>query len=419
MDKSKSYAEITTPNNYQNVVNDWPELKNQSKSQIKQKEPVNSANQSDPENQEVNTLTNAIQRLSTVDRLQTTEVVGEQKSRDDIRAERRIRRKNDKLKKKDEHLQQKITQIREPKSQKIQIVDKAALDTYVNSRKLSPVRDRQRKFKSHSTVKIDLLDLINTKIVRPIDRSSIQSRQTGKLTSSTQRHKGKKSEVLKKKYVSPLKRSILSSRLLRNQLKSEATSQPHDVDSDLKDTDSNNVDPKRLDDKPTTLNELPSIEPTGFQFSRKFRPYCDNLTSTELLSITKALLSDIFRFQDRAYNKNEVKARSQRRFVVGFKESMRQLDIGKVKLLIIAPDLETGGDIAETIEEMKTKCQKLEIPYVFSLKRRQLGYVLLKKVPISCVGILNYQGSEENSQKLLLLIQEERLRFRAAVSSRK
>lgn len=72
--------------------------------------------------------------------------------------------------------------------------------------------------------------------------------------------------------------------------------------------------------------------------------YCDNQTSAELSSLTEALLRDVFRFQDRAYNKNEVKARSQKRFVVGFKEAMRQLDIGKVKLLIIAPDLEQSSE---------------------------------------------------------------------------
>lgn len=64
------------------------------------------------------------------------------------------------------------------------------------------------------------------------------------------------------------------------------------------------------------------------------------------------------------------------------------------------------------IEEMKTKCQNSEIPYVFSLKRRQLGHLLYKKVPVSCVGILNYQGSEETSQKLISLIQEEKLHFK-------
>lgn len=75
-----------------------------------------------------------------------------------------------------------------------------------------------------------------------------------------------------------------------------------------------------------------------------------------------------------------------------------------------------AGGISETIDEMKMKCKKYQIPYVFSLKRRQLGYVLFKKVPVSCVGVLNYQGSEENSQKLLLLIQAEKIRFQSEIA---
>lgn len=292
MDKSKSYAKITTSSSYQTDAIDWPSLKNQPKDQIKQRLSVSSVNQSD---QDVNKLTNAIERLST-DELakntgitdeeksspQDTELSVQQKSRDEVRAERRIRRKNEKLKKKEERLLEKMAQIRQPKSEKIQIVNKAAMDTYLTSRKVSPVRDRkQRKFKSHSAVKIDLLDLINTKVVRPIDRSSIQSRQTGKLTSSTQCHKGKKSEVLKKKYVSKLKRSILASRLLRNQMKSEVTNQQKDVESDVKETDLKKEESKILDDKLITSNELRSNERIGVQFSRKFRPW-----------VLQALISD-------------------------------------------------------------------------------------------------------------------------------
>lgn len=55
---------------------------------------------------------------------------------------------------------------------------------------------------------------------------------------------------------------------------------------------------------------------------------------------SEALLKDVFRFQDRAYNKNEIKARAQKRFVVGFRETLRQIEIGKLKLIFIAPDLE-------------------------------------------------------------------------------
>lgn len=69
------------------------------------------------------------------------------------------------------------------------------------------------------------------------------------------------------------------------------------------------------------------------------------MPTDELCSLTEALLRDLFRFQDRAYHKNQIKARAARRYVVGFKETQRQLNVDKVKLLIIAPDLEKADDI--------------------------------------------------------------------------
>lgn len=149
------------------------------------------------------------------------------------------------------------------------------------------------------------------------------------------------------------------------------------------------------------------------------------------------MLSDVFRFQDRAYNKNQIKGRAQKRFVVGFKETCRQLDIGKLKLLIIAPDLEASieigkhtlftyqihqsantllaGGIDDTIAAMKTKCEEQEVPYVFALRRRKIGYILLKKVPVSCVGVINYEGTENRSSILLRLIAEEKKNYTDAL----
>lgn len=68
--------------------------------------------------------------------------------------------------------------------------------------------------------------------------------------------------------------------------------------------------------------------------------YCDHLITEDLCKITEQLLKDLFRFQSRAYEKNSIKATAHRRYVVGFKETNRQLQIRKVKLLLISPDLE-------------------------------------------------------------------------------
>ena len=39
-------------------------------------------------------------------------------------------------------------------------------------------------------------------------------------------------------------------------------------------------------------------------------------------------------------------------------------------------------------------CNENQIPVVFALKRQLLGKVLLKKVPVSIVGIFNYDGAQ-------------------------
>lgn len=265
----QSYAEITAPNSKKTVVNDWPDLKNQHKNKIKRKGTDTSTSIISEElNPELNTLTNAMERLSTEYEVgQSDKETGPQKSKDEIRAERQVRRRTKNKEKSEKRFQEKLEKIREPKSQKFQVVDQIVMETYLSNRKESPISNRrQTKSKNHSAFKIDLLDLINTKMVQPIDRSSIlQSKKTIKFKSGTQCHKGKKREVLKRKYVSKLKRSILGSRLLRSKLKTEVKVVANDevIDVEAPQCSDNELF------KPTTLS---AIEPSGVKFSRKFRP---------------------------------------------------------------------------------------------------------------------------------------------------
>lgn len=264
MDKSKSYAEISTSNKYITVVNDWPDLKNRIK-----------RNEAGKATEELNTLTTGMERLNTDDVEPNVEETKTQKTRDEIRAERQARRKIKQKEKVEKRMQAKVDQIREPKSQKVQVVDKKFMETYLLSRKKSPTRDRrQGKTKNHSAIKIDLLDLINAKVVKPIDRSSIRRTQTNKSTSITQRHKGKKSEILKKKYVSKIKRSILLSRVLRKEMETELNSGPDDKDIDLSPPECSDKKSAETmsDNKSIVLTTPPPIEPSGVRFSRKFRP---------------------------------------------------------------------------------------------------------------------------------------------------
>jgi selenocysteine insertion sequence-binding protein 2 len=61
-----------------------------------------------------------------------------------------------------------------------------------------------------------------------------------------------------------------------------------------------------------------------------------------LNNAVKLLLNDIVKFQDRLYHRDPVKAFARRRYVVGFREVMKYVHLKKLKLIVIAPNLEVA-----------------------------------------------------------------------------
>lgn len=58
------------------------------------------------------------------------------------------------------------------------------------------------------------------------------------------------------------------------------------------------------------------------------------------------------------------------------------------------------------VQKLKAKCDEDEVPYLFSIRRWKLGRIMLKKVPVSCIGIINYDGAEQHFQKLMEIVQK-------------
>lgn len=67
--------------------------------------------------------------------------------------------------------------------------------------------------------------------------------------------------------------------------------------------------------------------------------------------------------------------------------------------------------ILEIIEELKACCDSTEIPCIFAMRRRKLGFLLAKKVPVSCIGIISYEGCEEVAKLLKGMIEPLRLEY--------
>ena len=64
---------------------------------------------------------------------------------------------------------------------------------------------------------------------------------------------------------------------------------------------------------------------------------------------------------------------------------------------MIAPDIErieSAGGLDDAVSRLLEAAGAQEVPVVFGLNRRKLGKLCLKKVPISCIGVMNFQGSD-------------------------
>lgn len=112
-----------------------------------------------------------------------------------------------------------------------------------------------------------------------------------------------------------------------------------------------------------------------------------------------------------------MKAKANKRYVVGFKEVKKFLVVKRLKLVIMAPDLERSTEIEKLVDEIKCLADQHKIPYVFSLKRRHIGYLLLKKVPVSLVGVFDYQGTTENVSQLLKLVHQQKINYNKVLST--
>ncbi|XP_060080198.1 uncharacterized protein LOC132559585 [Ylistrum balloti] len=153
--------------------------------------------------------------------------------------------------------------------------------------------------------------------------------------------------------------------------------------------------------------------------SRRFREYCNQVLNKDIDNCCTTLLQDLVRFQDRVYHKEPNKAKSKRRFVLGLREVTKHLKLKKIKCVIISPNLEkiqSKGGLDDALNNILNLCNQQNVPFVFALGRRSLGRACAKLVPVSVVGIFNYDGTDDNFKGLMDLTAEARQAYKEMVS---
>ncbi|XP_054166115.1 selenocysteine insertion sequence-binding protein 2-like [Oppia nitens] len=144
---------------------------------------------------------------------------------------------------------------------------------------------------------------------------------------------------------------------------------------------------------------------------KSFREYCCQQLTEEIDKITINLLSDLVLFQDRLHARDPIKASMKRRLIYGFKEVTKYAKINKLKLLIITPDIEkieSRGGLDDSLHNLITIAETNETHIVFALNMKSLGIVCKKQGIVSCVGVLNYDGSQDNFKQLINLSETAR-----------
>ncbi|XP_077417189.1 selenocysteine insertion sequence-binding protein 2-like [Vanacampus margaritifer] len=176
------------------------------------------------------------------------------------------------------------------------------------------------------------------------------------------------------------------------------------------------------DEQQITQQDFPATEPPDRPkiHSRKFREYCSQMLSKDVDECVTSLLKELVRFQDRLYQKDPMKARMKRRVVMGLREVLKHLKLHKVKCVIISPNCErvqAKGGLDEALHKIIDTCREQEVPFVFALSRKALGRCVNKMVPVSLVGIFNYDGAQDFYHQMIELSSEARRAYEEMLAS--
>ncbi|XP_037800513.1 microtubule-associated protein futsch-like [Penaeus monodon] len=149
-----------------------------------------------------------------------------------------------------------------------------------------------------------------------------------------------------------------------------------------------------------------------------FREYCDHMITPEVDSAAKKLVTMLVRFQERQYQRDPMKAKVRRRYVCGLKEATKLMT--KMSCVIVAPDIQRSrgpGLLDEVVAKMLNRARESGVPLIFALSLKNLGKLCHKSVPVSCIGIINYQGAQDVFNQLMELVPAAKAKYQALVNT--
>jgi len=128
------------------------------------------------------------------------------------------------------------------------------------------------------------------------------------------------------------------------------------------------------------------------------REYAKRISDESVTPLLFDMLGELMRLQIRAKDNKNAKAR--RRLVMGLREVCRGIRARKVKMIVMANNLDQYGALDAKLEEILDLAKEHDLPVIFELNKRKIGKALGKTIKVSVVGIENADGAYEPFKKL-------------------
>ncbi|XP_022908180.2 selenocysteine insertion sequence-binding protein 2-like [Onthophagus taurus] len=126
-----------------------------------------------------------------------------------------------------------------------------------------------------------------------------------------------------------------------------------------------------------------------------------NIITDELNNAVEIYIKKLVHLQDKAYFKSSDKIKFKKRYICGFHELKKKLIVGKIKFFIFAINIRTYAPIYSLICDISSFAKENSIQFVFALKRSKLGSLCHINRPVSCLGVLNHDGAEEEFKNVI------------------
>lgn len=158
------------------------------------------------------------------------------------------------------------------------------------------------------------------------------------------------------------------------------------------------------DQAPRAIKRASAHHATGKVAGVRPRSYVTQKLDDNLDHQVAILLRHLRRLSDRQRS-IEPAASAKRRLIVGLKEVARAVRQGKVKCVVVAPDIEdvspSGAGVEGKIREIVSICYQQDVPVIFTLSRSRIGWALGKSLRMSALAIVDVTGTNALYESIL------------------